>query len=98
MFDLDKNLEQALRDTNEALIRKGEQPPLERLQVFYDTFRDRFGPGKLKSLDGEALLETMHGNGKNSLAYWLEFKNDEETAVGGSERLWLTSAAGSGSS
>ncbi|MBX7223491.1 MAG: AAA family ATPase [Blastocatellia bacterium] len=78
MFDLDKNLEQALRDTNEALIRKGEQPPLERLQVFYDTFRDRFGPGKLKSLDGEALLETMHGNGKNSLAYWLEFKNDEE--------------------
>jgi 5-methylcytosine-specific restriction protein B len=43
------------------------------------TFRSRFGPDQLANLDGEALLETMHAHGnKDSLVYWLEFKNDEE--------------------
>jgi 5-methylcytosine-specific restriction protein B len=33
----------------------------------------------LAGLDGESLLETMHAHGnKDSLVYWLEFKNDEE--------------------
>src|SRR5262249_5723658 len=50
-----------------------------QLNQFYSAFRDRFGPDKLSTLDGEALLETMHDIGnKDSLVYWLEFKNDEE--------------------
>ena len=45
----------------------------------YRTFRSRFGPDVLARLDGEELLETMHAHGnKDSLVYWLEFKNDEE--------------------
>ena len=36
-------------------------------------------PGVLTKLDGEDLLETMHAHGnKDSLVYWLEFKNDDE--------------------
>jgi len=36
-------------------------------------------PDQLKNLDGEALLNMMHDlQNKDSLAYWLEFKNDEE--------------------
>lgn len=44
-------------------------------------FQDRFGPDVLRSLDGEALLRLMHGRRENEprcMAYWLEFKNDEE--------------------
>ena len=50
-----------------------------QLEGFYRTFRSRFGPDVLAKLDGEELLETMHAHGnKDSLVYWLEFKNDEE--------------------
>ena len=41
--------------------------------------RERFGIERLSSIDGEALLELVHGRGtKDSLVYWLEFKNDDE--------------------
>jgi 5-methylcytosine-specific restriction protein B len=46
-------------------------------------FRSRFGPEALQQLDGEALLRLMHGRATGEarcLAYWLEFKNDEEFA------------------
>ena len=46
-------------------------------------FRDRFGPAVLRELDGEALLRLMHGRDPREsrcLAYWLEFKNDDEFA------------------
>jgi len=45
----------------------------------YELFRSRFGPEQLQSLDGEALLENLfnHSN-RDSLVYWLEFKNDDE--------------------
>lgn len=50
-----------------------------QLAVFYDNFYKRFAPDKLKNLDGEELLETLHNHSnKDSLVYWLEFKNDEE--------------------
>jgi 5-methylcytosine-specific restriction protein B len=52
---------------------------VDRLQEYYAVFRERFGPNKLKSLDGQALLQTTHGLGnREGLVYWLEFKNDEE--------------------
>jgi 5-methylcytosine-specific restriction enzyme B len=56
---------------------------LTPLQIEQQTalFRDRFGPAVLRDLDGEALLRLMHGrlSGETRcLAYWLEFKNDDE--------------------
>jgi 5-methylcytosine-specific restriction protein B len=51
----------------------------EQLANYQALFRRRFGPERLKNLDGEALLETMHSHGtKESMVYWLEFKDDEE--------------------
>src|SRR5437762_14186254 len=46
-------------------------------------FRDKFGPAVLSKLDGEELLLCMHGRSDpeaRCLAYWLEFKNDDEFA------------------
>lgn len=51
----------------------------EELKRYYQEFQNRFGPERLKSLNGEKLLEVMHAHGsKDSLVYWLEFKNDDE--------------------
>jgi 5-methylcytosine-specific restriction protein B len=46
-------------------------------------FLNRFGPTVLRGLDGEALLQLMHGRQNSDsrcLAYWLEFKDDDEFA------------------
>lgn len=49
------------------------------LDACYLGFRQKFGPQVLKNLDGEQLLTTLHGRGtKDSLVYWLEFKDDDE--------------------
>jgi 5-methylcytosine-specific restriction protein B len=57
----------------------GELLSQESLQLGYTTFRSHFGPDVLKSIDGPALLNTMHAHGnKESLVYWLEFKNEPE--------------------
>jgi 5-methylcytosine-specific restriction protein B len=61
------------------LLADGELLPKENLQAHYKTFQARFGPEVLSRLDGEELLEIIHNHGnRNSLVYWLEFKNDEE--------------------
>jgi 5-methylcytosine-specific restriction protein B len=74
----DRVLEQINR-LHEELTSRGELPTRAQLEQYYSTFRERFGPQRLASLDGEALLETMHDHGnRDSLVYWLEFKNDEE--------------------
>jgi len=54
-----------------------------RVQEQTSAFADRFGPDVLRRLDGAALLKTMHGRSDPSfrcLAYWLEFKDDDEFA------------------
>ncbi|HJQ67846.1 MAG TPA: AAA family ATPase [Blastocatellia bacterium] len=49
------------------------------LDACYDRFKRRFGPDVLKNLDGEDLLKLMHDHSnRNSLVYWLEFKDDDE--------------------
>lgn len=54
-------------------------PSRAQLAQYYTTFRHKFGPDRLKGLDGEALLETIHDHSnRDSLVYWLEFKDDEE--------------------
>ncbi|UQA57524.1 McrB family protein [Polyangium aurulentum] len=56
-----------------ALLSEGD------LQRAYETFADRFSPSVLRRLDGPELLTLLfdHGN-RDSLVYWLEFKDDEE--------------------
>jgi 5-methylcytosine-specific restriction protein B len=79
MNTLDPRVERSLRDAYDALQKRGELLPTERLQASYAAFRSRFGPNALNSLDGIALLNAMHAHGnKESLVYWLEFKNDDE--------------------
>ena len=76
---LDARVQQSLRTCYESLLKSGQLLPKDRLAQCYALFRERFGPERLKSLDGETLLNTMHAHGsKDSLVYWLEFKSDEE--------------------
>lgn len=68
-----------LLEWHRKLDEEGELASRAQLDQCYATFRSKFGPDVLAGLDGETLLEKMHGRGANdSLMYWLEFKNDEE--------------------
>ncbi len=76
---LNEKLIHDLTDLYEKMSAEGKLPSRQQLDQYYSTFRRHFGPDVLAGLDGETLLETMHGSGKgDSLIYWLEFKNDEE--------------------
>jgi 5-methylcytosine-specific restriction protein B len=68
-----------LTNARDAVAARGELLSVPRLEDCYAAFRGRFAPEKLQALDGLALLEVMHTHGnKDSLVYWLEFKNDDE--------------------
>jgi hypothetical protein len=56
----------------------GELPSREALDGQYSLFRQRFGPDLLKHHDGESLLSLLHETKRDSLVYWLEFKDDAE--------------------
>ncbi len=74
-----EKLAQDLKQTYKKLDSQGELLSKSKLAQCYDTFRQKFGPDKLQSLDGEALLDTMHDHStRDSLVYWLEFKDDDE--------------------
>lgn len=76
---LNEKLRQELIALHLQLLNSGDLPTKMQLNQYYETFRTRFGPARLQNLDGEELLEVMHGHGnQESLVYWLEFKNDEE--------------------
>lgn len=76
---LDPTVKQHIQERHQQMTAEGKLLSRPQLDQFYRTFRDRFGPEKLAGLDGEVLLETMHGSKRDdSLVYWLEFKNDEE--------------------
>ena len=78
-ISLDARVQQSLRTCYESRLKRGELLTKERLAECFALFRERFGPERLQSLDGEALLNTMHAHGsQDSLVYWLEFKNDAE--------------------
>jgi 5-methylcytosine-specific restriction protein B len=78
-FVLDPRIQQALRASYESLLKRGEFLTKEKLAECYALFRERFGPERLQSLDGEVLLNTMHAHGnQDSLVYWLEFKSSPE--------------------
>ncbi len=68
-----------LRKAHEGQISAGNAMTPTKLDQQYQTFESRFGPHVLAGLDGEELLHRIHGRGsRESLAYWLEFKDDEE--------------------
>ena len=75
---LDDRLKEKLLEAYARMQTAGELLPSRRLDECYSLFRTRFGPDALRQLDGEQLLDTMHTHGKDSLVYWLEFKNDED--------------------
>ncbi len=78
---LSEPIRQRIVEKYERLNRDGQLLTQSQLDQYYDTFRQKFGPQALSQLDGEVLLETMHGVGtgnRDSLVYWLEFKNDDE--------------------
>ncbi|HKS72165.1 MAG TPA: hypothetical protein VJQ82_03140, partial [Terriglobales bacterium] len=76
---LEAPVQERLKSAYEQLLTEGSLPSLEKLKECYRTFRERFGPEALRGMDGEELLNTMHAHGsRDSLVYWLEFKNDQE--------------------
>jgi 5-methylcytosine-specific restriction protein B len=76
---LHEKLVQELTKRHKEVDADGNLASRQQLEQYYAAFRERFGPDVLSRLDGEELLETMHGSGKqDTLIYWLEFKNDEE--------------------
>ena len=72
-----------LGDIYERLRNQGLLIPQDQLDSYHGTFRAHFAPERLAELDGEALLDKMHNqSNRDSLVYWLEFKNDEEFPSG----------------
>jgi 5-methylcytosine-specific restriction enzyme B len=64
-------------------LASGELLTPDKIDQQTKLFHERFGPAVLRELDGDALLRLMHGRVSNEarcLAYWLEFKNDDEFA------------------
>ena len=78
-LELDSRIVDELKAKYKSLQDEGKLLSNEQLEKYYSAFRSRFGPDKLKNLDGEVLLDTMYKFGnRDSLVYWLEFKDDEE--------------------
>jgi 5-methylcytosine-specific restriction protein B len=76
---LGEELRQRIISHHAAMVQASKLPTPQQLQRQYDLFRSKFGPQVLRSLDGEHLLSLMHDlSNRDSLVYWLEFKNDEE--------------------
>lgn len=76
---LNSSVTNAIKEQYEFLLEKGEVLPDEKLAEYHEIFRQKFGPERLASLDGEELLSIMHNSSnRDSLVYWLEFKNDDE--------------------
>ena len=76
---LDKRLKESIEQAHINLLQSGQLLRSEVLDRCYSLFRSRFGPEVLKQHNGEELLNLMHARpNKESLVYWLEFKNDEE--------------------
>src|SRR3954454_16696105 len=76
---LEASVRQRILERHRQMNAEGKLLSRPQWEQYYATFRGRFGPDKLAGLDGEVLLETMHATAnRDSLVYWLEFKNDDE--------------------
>jgi len=78
-MELDPRIVDELKATYTSMEDEGKVLSPEELTRYLEPFRNRFGPEKLKNLDGEVLLNTMHNiQNRDSLVYWLEYKDDDE--------------------
>ncbi len=78
-MDLNQDIINQLKDTSEKLLLGKKILSDEELNQGYILFSKKFGIDILKSLDGELLIETIfNSSNKESLMYWLEYKNDDE--------------------
>ncbi|MEM4217791.1 MAG: AAA family ATPase [Candidatus Methanomethylicaceae archaeon] len=76
---VDERIKEDLLNLHQTMLSRGELLTKTQLDDYCATFRHRFGPEVLANLDGEALLTIIHDYGnRDSLVYWLEFKNDNE--------------------
>jgi predicted Mrr-cat superfamily restriction endonuclease len=75
---LDKRIRAELSEWHDRLLAEDKILLSQQMDQYLATFRSRFGPEVLAGLDGEPLLTLMHETTSDSLAYWLEFKNDDE--------------------
>lgn len=77
---LPEKLADTLKAKQAELLAAGKLPTPEELESYYTRFRERFGIERLMRLEGEELLILMHslGPARDSLVYWLDFKNDAE--------------------
>ena len=66
-------------EKRQQMLESGQLTREEELMQDYRRFQAQFGVGILESLHGEDLIETIFNvSNKDSLAYWLEFKKDED--------------------
>jgi 5-methylcytosine-specific restriction protein B len=80
---LNKQIYEELRAAVERGLATGALTAATQIERQLTVFRERFGPEVLRKLDGEAALQLMHGRQHTEsrcLAYWLEFKDDDEFA------------------
>ncbi|QQX83745.1 AAA family ATPase [Cupriavidus necator] len=78
---IDTRIHDELKLAASDSVASGQLPAPNWIDEQTKLFRDTFGPEALRRLDGIALLQLMHGrqgNDTRCLAYWLEFKNDDE--------------------
>lgn len=76
---LPEKLADKIKKIHSQLDEQGELFSKEQLKRYCDNFREKFNPDMLNEKDRESLLETLYDlSTKDSLIYWLEFKNDEE--------------------
>lgn len=74
-----EDLKLKLNQTCNKLLEENKLMSVEEFNAGYKLFNEKFNPEKLKSLDGELLIETMFNvSNREGLPYWLEFKNDDE--------------------
>ena len=87
---LDTHLHDELKGALERGLATGALKTPDQIERELALFRERFEPDVLGKLDGEALLQLMHGRQNvesKCLAYWLEFKDDEKFAGKGFGRI-----------
>lgn len=78
---LDHHLLDELNDVLSRGMASGDFIAPDKIRHETMLFSYHFGPDKLQKLNGSELLALIHGRDKSEsrcLAYWLEFKNDEE--------------------
>lgn len=70
---IDSIVHRTLLAALDRLMQDGELPAEAKLQLAYQRFRDLFGPGVLKTLNGERLLQWYDSSDATSLTYWLTY-------------------------